>query len=282
MNKNDQKWLVILYTLKEMGGGGVRSNVLKHINECGYWHKNDQNDNVRRTRNEKAWRNDFSFERQHLVSRGYMEEARRGIWKITPRGEERLQELCRQALMEQQGANTFYTEAFLQKLIGGREDGERSEDERLIDSLSHAETPREESLALSEGPRPKGSPAQRSGGRIYPRDPRVSQRALDRAGNLCEMDPEHQSFVRRNGSCLYMEPHHLIPMSMTDIFGVSLDREQNIFCLCSNCHNQIHYGTKSDVRAMLAKLFYARQREICSILGREIDIELLYRIYGCL
>ena len=107
-------------------------------------------------------------------------------------------------------------------------------------------------------------------------------RALGRANHLCEVDSSHISFLRRNGHVLYMEPHHLIPVSFTDYFGVNLDREQNIFSLCSNCHNQIHYGRKEDIRNLIAKLFFSRAQEICSILGREISIEDMYRIYGVL
>ena len=76
-----------------------------------------------------------------------------------------------------------------------------------------------------------------------------------------------------------MEPHHLILMAFTDYFGVNLDREQNIFSLCSHCHNQIHYGAREDVRRLLAKLFLSRQQAICGILGRTITLEELYWIY---
>jgi len=77
-----------------------------------------------------------------------------------------------------------------------------------------------------------------------------------------------------------MEPHHLIPMSMTDRFDVTLDREQNIFSLCSNCHNQIHYGTKEDIRKLISQLFYSREKEMCSILKEPITLEELYQIYS--
>lgn len=49
--------------------------------------------------------------------------------------------------------------------------------------------------------------------------------------------------------------------------------------LCSHCHNQIHYGMKEDVRRLVSKLFLSRENEICSILGRKISLDDLYRIY---
>ena len=100
------------------------------------------------------------------------------------------------------------------------------------------------------------------------------------AKNLCEIDAKHTSFLRKNKKSMYMEPHHLIPLSMTRYFNVNLDREKNIFSLCSNYHNQIHYGTKEDVRRLISKLFYSRQDKICAILGRTIELEELLRLYG--
>ena len=65
MTQKEQKWLVLLRCLSELNGGAQRSVVLQYINDQGYWCKNDQNDTLRRTRNEMTWRNDFSFERRH-------------------------------------------------------------------------------------------------------------------------------------------------------------------------------------------------------------------------
>lgn len=133
---------------------------------------------------------------------------------------------------------------------------------------------------LDRGPKPKGNHYRSaSGKRIYKRDPKVARRALRMAGYRCQIDESHLSFRRRNSRHAYMEPHHLIPMSMTDQFDVSLDREQNIFCLCSNCHNQIHYGTEADVRQMLKTLFALRSQEISDILDREITLDEIYAMY---
>ncbi len=127
------------------------------------------------------------------------------------------------------------------------------------------------------------APAARSGGcHAYPRDPAVSLAARKRAQYLCQIDPAHKSFLRRDGQAMYVETHHLIPMSTTDYYHVNLDREQNIVCLCSTCHNQIHYGRKEDVKPMLEKLFLSRQQSICAILGQDISLDELFRIYKVL
>lgn len=282
MNQKEQKWLVLLYSLNELGGGGQRSMILQHINDCAYWYKNDNNDTLRRTRNEMAWRNDFSFERQHLVEQGYMKTGGQGNWEITDKGKRHLSALIEKAKHQTNGENICYTAVFFQKLFPSQKTLiELEEDQLLIAELSLADnTAVITHPPLINEPRPVGSLSNRStSGPIYSRAPKVARAALSRAGYLCEVDSTHQSFLRRDGTTLYMEPHHLIPMSLTDFFGVDLDREQNIFSLCSNCHNQIHYGVKEDVQRLVAKLFLSREQEICAILGRTISIEELYRIY---
>lgn len=284
MNQQEQKWLVLLYSLIELDGESQRKYVLRHIQENGYWYKNDQNDVSRTTRNEKAWRNDFSYERQHLAEQGYMQRNVPGIWKITEEGKEYVASLIEKIKNMPFDSGTCFTSAFYQKLFHTQMHPEFTADEILLEQLSQTEnawgTPVPE---FSNQPQPKGPAMNRLGNKTtYLRDPAVAQRALSRAKHLCEVDASHTSFPRRNSPHLYMEPHHLIPMSMTDYFNVSLDREQNIFSLCSNCHNQIHYGTPEDVRRLIDKLFVSREQEICAILGRNITLEELYRIYKVL
>lgn len=281
MNQKEQKWLVLLYSLTECKGGDQRSVILQHINDCGYWYKNDQNDILRRTRNEMAWRNDFSFERQHLVEYGYMKSNGQGRWEVTDKGKAILTHLIEKAMYQTAETETCYTAAFFQKLIKSQSVTELKEDQVLITQLCQINRKDEKKAAmLVNEPQSKGTASSKSAnGHIYLRSPAVAQRALNRAGNVCEAAPAHESFLRRDGVTLYMEPHHLIPMALTDFFGVNLDREQNIFSLCSNCHNQIHYGAKEDVRKLVRKLFSMREYEICSILGRKIGLEELYRIY---
>lgn len=290
MTQSEQMKLVLLYTMNEIGGGGKRHLVLQHINDNSYWHKNDTNDVRGTTRpSESKWRNNFSYERQHLVADGYMEAGGDGSWIITEKGKGYLSKLIEQARNIPVGEKRLFTLAFYQKLFSAplSTDGlaldEKDEEAQYIariavEDMDSASAPD----AFSNEPERKRI-SRISGNRItYPRDPSVAKRALGRANHLCEVNPTHVSFLRRNGHVLYMEPHHLIPISFTDYFGVNLDREQNIFSLCSNCHNQIHYGKKEDVRELAAKLFFSRAQEICSILGREISIEDIYRIYGVL
>lgn len=284
INQQEQKWLVLLYSLIELDGGSQRKNVLQHIQKNGYWYKNDQNDITRETRNEKAWRNDFSYERQHLVDHGYMQHGIHGIWEITDKGRQYVDSMADRLKDMPFKKTTCFTAVFYQKFFCEQIHPELTADQNLLVQLAQTQDNQEEPLtALSNKPQPKGPVSNRSANKsTYLRDPAVARRALARANHLCEVNPAHASFPRRNSPHMYMEPHHLIPMSMTDQFDVSLDREQNIFSLCSNCHNQIHYGTKEDVRQLISKLFLSRQQDICSILNKNITLDELYQIYNVL
>ena len=205
----------------------------------------------------------------------------KGMWLITEAGRKYVYSLVERLKTVPFENKACFTAIFYQKLFHTQMDPEFTADQLLLEQLCETESSSDDSsTVLSEQPMPKGPVSNQSGKKnTYLRDPSVARRALDRAGHRCEVDKKHASFLRKNKKCLYMEPHHLIPMSMTDDFDVSLDREQNIFALCSNCHNQIHYGTKEDVRQLISKLFLSREEAICSILGREITLEEIYQIY---
>lgn len=282
MTQSEQMQLVLLFAMCEMGGGGRRSEVLQHIQDHGYWYKNDWNDAPGPARpSEMKWRNFFSYERQHLVAAGEMQAGGDGNWLLTEAGAAQLGRLSEQARAMPAGETRIFTLALFQKLFAVQSADAAPEEAAYLARLA-AEDLDAPPTALSDAPEVKRA-ARRTGSRtVYPRDVAVAQRALARAGHRCEADPTHPTFLRRSGRTPYTEPHHLIPLSFTDYFGVNLDREQNIVSLCSHCHNQIHYGTREDVRALLAQLFRPRSEAIRAILGREIDLEALYRIYDVL
>lgn len=283
MIKTKQTQLVLLYAIAELGGEATKSQVLEHIQNNGYWAKNDENDGTRPSRAEKTWRNDFSFERLHLVNSGHMtKREEKGWWLLTATGRTMLAQLIEQARDESSEKMAMINAAFLQKLNLLELYPEEAEDRILMESLA-AETTEESATpsVLINEPLPKGEVARRAGNKpVYKRSPTVARAALRLAGHVCEVNPDHPSFTKRNTQHLYMEPHHFIPMAATDRFDVSLDREQNICCLCSNCHNQIHYGAPEDVRRLLDTLYHSRWQKLCAILGRPIELEEIYKIYN--
>ena len=71
-------------------------------------------------------------------------------------------------------------------------------------------------------------------------------------------------------------PHHLVPLSCHSSFEVSLDVEENIVSLCSNCHNKLHYGR--DIEETLRILYDARSSLLAKA-GIDISFPNLLRIY---
>lgn len=117
----------------------------------------------------------------------------------------------------------------------------------------------------------------------YPRNKNTSVKALIRANNQCEYNLKHKSFYRKNSLIKYMEPHHLIPLQYHDMFDWSLDVEANIVSLCSECHNQVHYG---DGKQILTKLWYDRKNELKAAnidklsTGEQLTLKKLLEFYG--
>jgi predicted HNH restriction endonuclease len=122
----------------------------------------------------------------------------------------------------------------------------------------------------------KGKPKKKQaftyvGGRkSYPRDRETALNALSHANYLCEINSNHPVFLRKRSSTNYTEPHHLIPMAFSDMFDVSLDVEENIVSLCSNCHNNIHYGQDADV--LLKELYDSRKYDL-----EKVEISITYK-----
>lgn len=123
--------------------------------------------------------------------------------------------------------------------------------------------------------KPKQSPVVL--GRHYKRNREVALHALALANHKCEIDPQHQTFLRKNGMCGYTEPHHLVPLSASKDFpDIDLDREQNVVSLCSHCHNLLHYG--ADFEKELSTLFDLR-KDLLESIGVKIAFNKLKEYY---
>lgn len=112
---------------------------------------------------------------------------------------------------------------------------------------------------------------------IYPRNRAVAWTALVLANHHCEIDSEHPTFISKRYATPYTEPHHLIPIAYADNFDVSLDVPENVISLCSNCHNEIHYGR--DNRNILRWLYENRKTQLESV-GIIITFEDLLLMYN--
>ena len=138
------------------------------------------------------------------------------------------------------------------------------------------------SKTISTRPQYCGKPQEKQeerelGGRKYiPRDKRRAVNALIIADFKCEIDEDHMTFVRRKDGHPYTEPHHLVPLSYSKQFPVSLDVEENIISLCSTCHNHLHYG--KDAKELIKKLYEERKELLCKA-GIYVSLAELLKMY---
>ena len=151
-------------------------------------------------------------------------------------------------------------------------------DDQLVNDLRNASlVGQDDDFEYEDGSLPRLAAVLAAGHTAYPRDRQRAVNALAHAHFLCEIDAEHPTFIRRASDKPYTEPHHLIPMSYQGNFKVSIDREQNIVSLCSNCHNEIHYGRNA---AELVKKLYEKRKADLERIGVKISLGRLLEMYG--
>lgn len=161
------------------------------------------------------------------------------------------------------------------KPIKDQEDIENFEDLSLKEKLNNDTLNYYFEKPIYEGAKEKTEPIISNGGVVYPRDKKNSIKALVKANFQCEIDNAHPSFIRKNGKN-YTEPHHLIPMKYQKEFEKSLDVPENIVSLCSNCHNQIHYGKDQD---SLIELLYEQRNSVLKKAQIDVTLKELLRMY---
>lgn len=96
------------------------------------------------------------------------------------------------------------------------------------------------------------------------RDRVVVEQVLKADKRKCEVDPTHHTFVTRRSGEMYLEGHHLIAVSKQEMFKFSLDVYANIIGLCPNCHRQMHYGRKEDIKAFLKPIYDQRAERLAN------------------
>jgi 5-methylcytosine-specific restriction protein A len=113
----------------------------------------------------------------------------------------------------------------------------------------------------------------------YPRDANLAAKVLDDAGYKCQKDATHETFIAASSNRPYVEAHHLVPMSQSGEFPVSLDVRANLFALCPNCHRAVHYGEGEIKRALLTSL-YGEAEEALADSDIPVSLEDLLAMYG--
>lgn len=133
---------------------------------------------------------------------------------------------------------------------------------------------------LEDNPEQKTEPVVgKDGLKRYLRSPIKSQIALQKANFMCEYDKTHYSFRARNSDFMYVEAHHLIPISKGDQFGYSLDVAANIVSLCPNCHRCVHLGNDLEKENILRKLYEDRKDRL-EMAKIYVTFEQIKKIYS--
>lgn len=123
-----------------------------------------------------------------------------------------------------------------------------------------------------------------STGQIVKKNPSISKRVLERNNYRCLCNNSHTTFTTKGGKP-YMEGHHLIPCTVSNSqriqveFGSKIDREENIVCICPNCHRAIHFGDDTTRRKVI-KTIFDKQETILKSAGINIDFDSLIEMYG--
>lgn len=168
---------------------------------------------------------------------------------------------------------------FLFELLGKPNQNAVSEefaDEKLLQEVNLHPTIQYDVSENEDCPKKKGCKHIVKGVSVYVRNINEAKKALAMAEYECEIDPKHETFIRKKEDINYTEPHHLIPMSFQSEFSTSLDVAANIVSLCSGCHNKIHYGR--DYEDMI-KLLYKKRRDRLKNAGIVISLENLLSYY---
>lgn len=86
----------------------------------------------------------------------------------------------------------------------------------------------------------KGIPARRKETRTgYDRNPLVVAGAIARSGGRCEMPDCDAKLFRRDDGTVYLEVHHIQPLSEG-----GEDTLANAAALCPRCHRELHFGVE--------------------------------------
>lgn len=132
--------------------------------------------------------------------------------------------------------------------------------------------------ALVHQPNAAGG-ARQSTRKTFDRSITIAKTAISAARYACQHDNNHWSFVSGSTGKLYLEPHHLVPISLQAEFSNSLDCVANIIVLCPNCHRAIHYGDIPTKRALLTKFFGERVNDL-KMSGVDVSLDYVLEKYG--
>lgn len=120
-------------------------------------------------------------------------------------------------------------------------------------------------------------PAKNSHEKQYRRKAIVTKKAIINADYLCEVD-KTPTFINKSTNHLYVEGHHLIPISKQNEFEYDIDVTSNVVALCPKCHMLLHHGLIEQKKPILEKLLLERKENLKKF-GIDIDLNKLINYY---
>lgn len=136
-------------------------------------------------------------------------------------------------------------------------------------------------IDLYEGTRPpKNVIIDEVGKKRYPRNAKEAAKSLLREEFMCEVDPNHETFISKSTEHPYVEAHHFVGIAQYERFPeVDLDRTANIVSLCPTCHRKIHHGVDEVRLPMIEKLFEKIKGRLEKV-GIEVTMTQLKEFYA--
>jgi len=136
-------------------------------------------------------------------------------------------------------------------------------------------------IDLDKGARPpKDVIIDEAGKKRYPRNAKEAAKALLREEFVCEVDPNHETFISKSTEHPYVEAHHFVGIAQYEKFPeVDLDRTANIVSLCPTCHRKIHHGMDEVRLPMIEKLFEKIKGRLEKV-GIEVTMTQLKEFYA--
>lgn len=117
LGSTDKKHAVLLLAISRLGGAPDKDKTLDYIQEHGLYSFSASDLRPKDNRKELVWRNNFAYRRFDLERKGYLDGAKKNVWRITDAGRQRLQELLREISVRRAAGEDLapLTESFLEE-----------------------------------------------------------------------------------------------------------------------------------------------------------------------
>ena len=113
-------------------------------------------------------------------------------------------------------------------------------------------------------------------------NPKLIKYIIDLNKYKCQACNTETTFMTNKGH-MYMEGHHLIPVSLQlkyEFDDYNLDNTDNIVCLCPQCHRAVHYGTYEEIINRLVPLYQTtKMKKVLSKYNIANNFEEFIKLY---